>query len=92
MSDSKSHSNRHKKKVVKEGLQELKNKPGWDVEAFVRRNNPEQQLRDFDQDLRGNQVYDESGGCGQCEKARRENGDETALCDEHLAAAMGFGE
>lgn len=90
MSDSK-FSNRHKKRVVQDGLRALKKKPGWDVEAFARRD-IESDLRDFDQQLRGNQIYGESGECADCEGLREKSGDKTALCDDHLAKAMGFGE
>lgn len=89
MSDSNS-SNRRKKKIVQEGLRQLKNKPGWDVEAFASRN-IQDDLRDFDQQLRGNQVYQESGLCQDCVQVRNQSDDETALCDKHLAEAMGFG-
>ena len=89
MSDSSS-SNRRKKKIVQEGLRALKNKPGWDVEAFASRN-VHDDLRDFDQQLRGNQVYDQSGLCEHCAKIRTDSSDPTALCDHHLAEAMGFG-
>jgi hypothetical protein len=91
MSDSKSHSNRHKKKVVRQGLRELKNKPGWDVEAF-RSGDPEQGLRDLDQKMRGHRVYGESQECAQCQAIRDDTGDETALCQLHLAEAMGLDE
>ena len=89
MSDSSS-SNRYKKKIVQDGLRALKNKPGWDVEAFASRN-PQDNLRDFDQQLRGHQVYDQSGLCEHCAQLRSDSGDQTALCDQHLAEAMGFG-
>lgn len=89
MSDSK-HSNRHKKRVVQEGLRELKGKPGWDVSAFTQRD-VQVDLRDFEQQLRGNQVYVEAGGCDDCNVLRKKTKDDTALCDEHLAEAMGFG-
>lgn len=89
MSDSDSPSNRHKKRIVQEGLRALKKKPGWDVSA-IGQTDPLEKLRDLDQEIRGNQVYGESGVCGACVKAREAEGDETALCDEHLAKAMGF--
>ena len=89
MSDSP-HSERHKKRVVQKGLQKLKKKAGWDVEAFVNRADPEEKLRDFDQQLRDHKVYEESVRCGGCESLREDSGDETALCEKHLAAAMGF--
>jgi hypothetical protein len=91
MSKSNPTSKRQKKKIVQEGLKGLKNKPGWDVEAF-RSAPPEENLRDFDQQLRGNRVFSQSDDCEDCLQLRQKSGDATALCDDHLAAAMGFGD
>ncbi|AWV88578.1 hypothetical protein [Bradymonas sediminis] len=82
-------SKRQKKKIVEAGLRELKNKPGWDIEAF-RSRSPQEALRDFEQDFRGNRVFAKSEQCGDCLEVREQLGDDTALCDVHLAAAMGF--
>lgn len=98
MSDSnspgdKSRSARHKKRVVQSGLRKLKNKPGWDVEAFRQRQGAQagtQGLRDLEQKMRGHQVYDDSAICEPCKKQRQRTGDKTALCEQHLAAAMGL--
>lgn len=89
MSDSKPYSNRHKKRVVKEGLKKLKNKPGWDIDSR-RKTDPRQRLRELDQQMRGHRVYEETTRCEACAQQRQTQDDDTALCDEHLAAAMGF--
>ena len=91
MSDSKSYSERQKKKVVKEGLRKLKNSPGWDVDAF-RSGDPEEGLRELEQKMRGHKAYGASEECGPCQTLRRDTGDETALCQLHLAEAMGLSE
>ena len=82
-------SNRHKKKIIREGLQTLKGKAGWDIEAF-RSPPPEIALRDFDQQFRQNRVFSAIEDCDDCQESRRQSGDETALCAAHLAAALGF--
>lgn len=92
MSDSKSASNRKKKKVVQQGLRELRNKPGWDIEAFLSGPSQAEKMRDFEQQLQSNQVFSQSQECSHCQEARQKSGDETALCDSHLAEAMGFGD
>ncbi len=91
MSDTKNHSNRHKKRVIKEGLRRLKNKPGWDV-GSKGSSDPREGLRQLEQQMRGNQVYEKTQNCRDCTRARRESADETALCSEHLAQAMGLGD
>ena len=47
-------------------------------------------LQRLDQELANERVYGESGACQACVEAREESGDETALCQEHFAEAMGF--
>ena len=91
MSESKNHSHRHKKRVVKEGLRKLRNQPGWDIEKY-QESDPEEGLRQLDQQMRGNRVYGQSDHCEACQQTRHKSGDDTALCDEHLAAAMGLDE
>lgn len=92
MSNPKSASNRKKKRIIQQGLRELKNKPGWDVEAFLSGPSQQEKMRDFEQQLQSNQVFSESEQCQDCLDARSTSGDDTALCDTHLAAAMGFGD
>ena len=91
MSDSKNHSNRHKKRVIQKGLRELRNKPGWDTSKYEN-SDPEEGLRQLSQQMRENQTYDQSHHCEACQEVRHDSGDDSALCDEHLAAAMGFGD
>jgi hypothetical protein len=88
MSDSQK-SQRQKKKIVQQGLRALKNKPGWDVSNFQAKD-PMEELHRLDQQVRSKKTYDQSGVCPDCAALRDESGDDTALCDNHLAAAMGF--
>jgi len=51
---------------------------------------PMEKLQELDQEARDERVYGEAEQCQACTKARVESDDETALCDTHLAEAMGF--
>lgn len=93
---SKSNKNtppsaRQKKKIIREGLRELKGKSGWDVDAF-RSPSAEASLRELEQRFLGNQAFSSADDCAECGAIRQESGDQTALCDTHLGAAMGFGD
>lgn len=88
---SEKYSNRHKKRVVQEGVRALKNKPGWDVESFVPASaRAQERLMELDQQSRDEKVYDQARRCEGCEALRERSGDTTALCETHLAEAMGF--
>ena len=82
-------SNRQRKKNVAQGVRRLKAKPGWDPASRVRES-PEGAMARLDQESRSGKVYAEGEACQACVAARAEDGDESALCDAHLAAAMGF--
>ena len=88
MSDE-STSNREKRRIAREGARRLQKKEGWDTTAFKARD-PKERLRELDQQVRDEAVYGEAGACEACVKARVEADDETALCEQHLAEAMGF--
>ena len=62
-----------------------------DVSWHVAKTDPMEKLRELDQAARGERVYDEAAECQACVQARVLSEDETALCDTHLAEAMGFG-
>lgn len=53
-------------------------------------NDPMEKLQALDQQARGDRVYGEADECQACLQARAENDDDTALCETHLADAMGF--
>lgn len=91
MSDEKPTSEREKKRVVRQGLRKLRNKPGWDVDAF-RAGSPQDGLRDLEQKIRGYRAYGDAADCEDCKQLRRDSGDDSALCQRHLAAAMGLDE
>lgn len=79
-------SNRQRRKDAREGARRLRNDPAW--QALQR--DPQERLRELDQRERDARVYADATGCEQCDALRAESGDETALCPDHLAEAMGF--
>ena len=81
-------SKREKKRIVSAGLRELKPKPGWDPASRAKRDANEMQRRGDVE--RADQLESQAEQCEACAKARRDTGDETALCQEHLAKVMGF--
>ncbi len=89
MVDETHNSRRHQKRVVAEGLRQLKAKPGWDPSARPR-STPQDALRELGQADRTEGAYGAAEGCEACRTLRNEEGDEGALCAEHLAEAMGF--
>jgi hypothetical protein len=85
----KSLSNRQKKKTIEQGVRELKAKPGWDVSAFTPAD-PFEQLMALDQQSRDEKAFTQALVCADCLQTREKSGDESALCETHLAEAMGF--
>lgn len=58
--------------------------------ANVVKLSPEEQLRALGQEDRNAVAFNAAMSCDYCARERREKSDESALCREHLAAAMGF--
>lgn len=79
-------SNRQKRKAARQGAHKLARDPAWKTVQ----SDPMQRLRELDQQARGERVFDEAQECAACRAAREETGDESALCETHLAEAMGF--
>ena len=86
MSDEET-SKRQARKAAREGAHKLRSDVAWTSAAKV---DPMQKLRELDQEARGERVYDESTECQACIVVRVSSGDDTALCETHLADAMGF--
>jgi hypothetical protein len=70
-------------------VRKLKQRQGWDPARFVSET-PMERLQQLDQELKDEQVYAAASGCAACDAARAKVHDATALCDKHLAEAMGF--
>lgn len=71
-------------------VRQLMNKPGWDPRRHVSEQ-PLEALQRLDQEARNEEIFaDASTQCESCQVLRAKLHDETALCQEHLAQAMGF--
>ena len=84
-----SDSNRHKKQHAKDGAASLRQKAGWDPSAF-QRDSPQAQLRALQQQEQSAEAYASAEVCPACTQTRTQLQDETALCQRHLAEAMGL--
>jgi hypothetical protein len=84
-------SNREKKRSIKQGVEKLRSKAGWDPTSFKSKSSQEQ-LCELNQEQRTESIYDEESEskCSDCTRCRQETGDPTALCETHLTEAMGF--
>ncbi len=78
-----------KRDDARKAAHKLARKTGWSVDDFEAKS-PIEKLQELDAKDRSKDTYEDSEACAECAKAREESGDETALCQEHLAAAMGF--
>jgi hypothetical protein len=84
-----SDSNRQKKQLAKDGAASLRQKAGWDPSSFQKQSAKEQ-LRDLSQQEKSAGAYQDADACQDCTKIRAELQDQTALCQKHLAEAMGM--
>jgi len=82
-------SRREIKRTVAKGVAELRNRPGWNPLA-PSHPSAEDKLTALDQKMRTGAAYERAEACAACVEEREESGDETALCEEHLMAAMGL--
>jgi len=79
-------SNKEKKRSIRAGVDALRARPGWDPGDPTA---GKAGLAHAQQADRSATVYARSEDCESCHKQRLETGDDTSLCDDHLAAAMG---
>lgn len=77
------------RKSAREAAHSLRKKPGWDTRKFVSKD-PLEKLRELDAAERPGRVYEETQTCQECLDERDRSGDDTALCLNHLAQAMGL--
>ena len=76
---------------VRTSAQALRRRSEWDPERVLgKRERPEQRLAREIAAESSDAAYQAADGCEVCSAARAESGDDTALCDEHMAAAMGL--
>lgn len=84
-----SSSKRQKRQSIRHGAHNLRNKPGWDPTNFER-DDPLERLRDLSQQERTEASFNAAAGCAACQKEAETSGKDDALCQTHLAEAMGF--
>lgn len=77
------------RKSAREAAHALRQKSEWDTRKFVAKD-PLEKLRELDAAERPERVYKETEACDSCMEQREVSGDETALCQTHLAQAMGL--
>lgn len=82
-------SNRARDKAIREGVKALRRKAGWDPRA-LQKASPADQLRELEQSESTRGSYRKAAACEACQAARQKTGDDTALCPEHFAEAMGL--
>ena len=70
-------------------VRKLRTKKGWDPTKLTREE-PLEALQRLDQEYASQEAYDGSSECPDCVALRESSGDPSALCDVHLARAMGF--
>jgi xanthine dehydrogenase iron-sulfur cluster and FAD-binding subunit A len=86
---SEHSSNRQKKLRAKDGAAALRQKAGWDPAAF-QKSSPTEQLRALEQQEKSAEAYSSAAICTACIQERAQLQDQTALCQKHLAEAMGM--
>ena len=84
-----SSSKRQKRQSIRHGAQQLRKKAGWDPTDFDR-DDPLERLRDLTQQERTESSFSAAAGCKACQAEVDASGREDALCQTHLAEAMGF--
>ncbi|HOU54591.1 MAG TPA: hypothetical protein PLQ97_11740 [Myxococcota bacterium] len=82
-------SRRARKRLVQQGVRRLRALPGWDPARRVPDPDPLAGPRGALEDARQAEVALQAASCPDCAARRQEEGDPTALCDRHLAAALG---
>lgn len=84
-------SRRELKRTAAKGVRALRNLPGWDPANYQSGSpGPEEQLSKLGDEARRRESYSRADDCEACIGERAESGDETALCEPHLMAAMGL--
>ena len=82
-------SERQRKKAIQRGVAKLKAKPGWDP-AKRERESPEEALEELARETGSQRAYAAAVACEACAVRQNEFGDPSALCEVHLAEAMGL--
>lgn len=73
---------------IAEHARRLRQRAGWDPAALAGRQ--EERLEQSRDDLRRQETYDDAARCEACAQLRDTRQDPEALCEAHLAQALGF--
>ena len=84
-----SSSKRQKRQSIRHGAHQLRKKAGWDPTNFER-DDPLERLRDLSHQERTESSFSAAAACEACQAEADSTGREDALCQTHLAEAMGF--
>ncbi len=84
-------SKRSKKRIVNEGVRRLLDTPDWNPQNFLAGREAERGRGEIAGSAKQERVFGEAEACAACDEARKDSGDTSALCERHLAEAMGFG-
>ncbi len=82
-------SKRQDRKATRAAAHKLRNDPSWSTDGFTAKD-PMEKLRELEAAEKAADALKAASSCEACASAQAETGDETALCDDHLAEAMGF--
>ena len=83
------HASHPTKREIDAQARALLNKPGWDPRRLAK-TDAQTELRDMDQHSRNQRTYGQATSCQDCQAEQKQSGDQEALCQRHLAEAMGF--
>jgi hypothetical protein len=84
---------RPSKRSARASARRLRQRADWDpVKVLAARPSPQEQLDHQVQISQNESTYDQAEHCHHCVEARNTLNDVTALCDTHLAQAMGLAD
>lgn len=81
-------SKRARKRLVNDGVRHLLATPGWNPHDFVAGREAERERAVSTPSP--DRALDAAEACDACAEARKSSGDPSALCEHHLARALGF--
>ena len=83
-------SKRQRRRLARAGAAALRARPGWDP-ARTAVESPVEKLAGAERTADAEAMAARTVECTACAARRREQGDESALCDAHFAALVGIG-
>ena len=78
------------RETIKQQARLLRQKKGWNPHTFATEQ-PLETMQRLNQEQANRSLYEQADAvCEACESERVRSDDDTALCERHLAEAMGF--